>query len=69
MSNPFSLLSKDQEEIEDATDEIVSLMEKFKSDLDSIQEKYNNIGAYDTASREAMAIYMAKEILQIVRLD
>lgn len=37
-------------------------------DLEALQKKWKHFGAWDTASEEAVAMYIAKEKLRLIRI-
>ena len=69
--NPFDLyIHPDKSETsKEATTEMANLIDNFMQELEKVQEKYRAIGFFDTASREATAVYIAKEKLKLIRLD
>ena len=52
-----------------AEKEIKDLIDSFINDLEKLQTKWRVVGADDTASREAIAMYIAKEKLCLVKIE
>ena len=65
--NPFALF-RGHSKAGEAEQAIMALIDNFISDLENLQEHYRKAGADDTASREAIAMYIAKEKLRLVRI-
>lgn len=60
---------EDVKKCEKATKEIESLFDKFETELESWQKKYQELGALDTVAREQIAQFVAKSIFGLKRID
>ena len=57
------LLYDEYEDWKKADREIRKLIDKFTDELDDLERKWRHVGAWDTASREAIDEYIKKKLM------